>query len=116
MINKQGGGWTDLQTVTHFRNVLGGQVLKQHQALPLMIPDGDYLFPTNWNRKTEMHPVTVFKNLSSLLILGLDAIDNLGITYQSRTKKIMFQEELYPEKFQKADIRVICTLKIPAHT
>ena len=27
----------------------------------------------------------------------------------------MFQANLHPEKFQKADLRVICTLKIPAH-
>jgi hypothetical protein len=28
----------------------------------------------------------------------------------------MFQEELTPGKFQKADLRVICTLKILIHT
>ncbi len=28
----------------------------------------------------------------------------------------MFQEELNPEKFQKADLRLIFNLKIPAHT
>jgi hypothetical protein len=61
-------------------------------------------------------PVTVFKNLSSPLILGVDAIDNLGITYLLRTKSFTFQEALNPEKFQKADLRVISSLKIPAHT
>jgi hypothetical protein len=46
------------------------------------------------------------------LILGIDAKDNLGITYLSRTKSFMFQEEIHPEKFPK----VICTPKIPTHT
>jgi hypothetical protein len=40
-----------------------------------LIPDGDYLFKMEWNNKTVMQPVTVFKNLSSSLILGIDAID-----------------------------------------
>ncbi len=31
---KQGGGWTNLQTVTHFRNALRGEVLKWYNALP----------------------------------------------------------------------------------
>ena len=56
-----------------------------------LIPDGDYLFPMEWNGKTVMQAVTVFKNLSSPLILGVDAIDNLGITYLSRTKASYFK-------------------------
>ena len=36
MNNKQEGGWTDLQTVTHFRKALRGQVLKWYNMLPLM--------------------------------------------------------------------------------
>ena len=36
MDNKQGAGWTDLQTITHFRNALRGEVLKWYNALPLM--------------------------------------------------------------------------------
>ena len=47
--------------------------------------------------------------------MGIDAIDNLGITYLSRTKCFKFQEELNPEGSKKADLRVIATLKIPAH-
>jgi dUTPase len=58
----------------------------------------------------------MFKNLSSKLILGIYAIDNLGITYLSKTKSFMFQEALNPEKFQKADLRVISTLEIPTTT
>ncbi len=34
--NKQGGGWTNLQTITHFRNALRGEVLKWYNALPLL--------------------------------------------------------------------------------
>jgi hypothetical protein len=37
------------------------------------------------NRKTVMQAVTVFQNMSSPLILDIDAIENLGITYKSRT-------------------------------
>jgi hypothetical protein len=81
-----------------------------------LIPYGDYLFPIEWNDKTVMQPVTGFKNLSSQLILGIDAIDNLGITYLSRTKSFLFQEDQHHEKFQKADLRVISALKIQAHT
>jgi hypothetical protein len=47
--------------------------------------------------------------------LGIDALDNLCFTYLSRTKILRFQEELNTEKFQKADLRVIATLKIPDH-
>jgi hypothetical protein len=42
--NKQGAGWTNLQTVTHFRNTLRGEVLKRYNALPLL--DIDSL---NWD-------------------------------------------------------------------
>ncbi len=42
--NKQGVGWTNLQTVTHFRNALRGGVLKWYNALPLL--DIDNL---NWD-------------------------------------------------------------------
>jgi hypothetical protein len=33
---KYGGGRTNLQTVTHFRNALRGEVLKWYNALPLV--------------------------------------------------------------------------------
>jgi hypothetical protein len=69
-----------------------------------------------WNNKRVMQPVTVFKNLSSPLILGINAIYNLGITYLSSTNSFMLQEDLNPEKFQKAGLRFISALKIPGHT
>jgi hypothetical protein len=81
-----------------------------------LIPDGDHLFSMELNQKMVMQIVTVFKNLSSPLILGIDAIDNLGITYLLGTRSFRFQEELNPETFQKADPRVVNTLKILAHT
>ena len=81
-----------------------------------LIPDSNYLFPMEWNGKTVMQPVTVFKNLSSSLIFGIDVIDNLGIAYLSRTKSFIFQEALNLAKFQKADLKVLFTLKITAHT
>jgi hypothetical protein len=37
--NKQGAGWTDIQTVIHFRNAIRGEVLKWYNALPLMDVD-----------------------------------------------------------------------------
>jgi hypothetical protein len=70
-----------------------------------LIPDGDFLFPMEWNKNTVMQPVTLFKNLSSLLILGIDAIDSLEITYLSITKSFTFQEELNAETLKKADLR-----------
>jgi hypothetical protein len=73
-------------------------------------------FRWNGTIKTMMQTVTVFKNLSSPLILGIDATDNLGVTYLSRTKSYMFQENLNPEIFQKTGLRIIGALKIPAHT
>ena len=49
MNNKHGGGWTDLQTLTHFRNALRGEVLKWYNALPLLDVDN-----INWeNVKTQ---------------------------------------------------------------
>ncbi len=58
-----------------------------------LIPGGNYMFPMEWNKKTVMQQVRVFKNLSSPLILGIDTIDNLGITYLPRTKSFEFHEE-----------------------
>jgi hypothetical protein len=51
-----------------------------------LISDGDHL---EWNGKKLMQPVTVFRDLSSLLILGIDAMDNLGITYLIKSKKLL---------------------------
>jgi hypothetical protein len=42
--NKQGAGWADLQTVTHFKNAIRGEMPKWYNALPLL--DIDNL---NWD-------------------------------------------------------------------
>ena len=34
--NAQGGNWTDIQTITHFRNALRGKALIWYNALPLI--------------------------------------------------------------------------------
>jgi hypothetical protein len=60
-----------------------------------------YLFPMQWNGKSVMQTLTLFKNLSSPFILGIDAIDNLGITYLSRTKSFIFQESFGPKGLPK---------------
>jgi hypothetical protein len=71
--NKQGPGWTDLQTVTHFRNTLRGEVLKWYNALPLL--DIDNL---NWDtgrnqfeKDYQAAPTIslVIQNLSKLMML-----------------------------------------------
>ena len=36
-------------------------------------------FPVEWGGKKVMQQVTVFKNLSSPLILGINEVDNLGL-------------------------------------
>ena len=81
-----------------------------------LIPDGVYLFPMEWNGKKILQQVSVFKNLSSPLILGYDAIDNLGIYHMSRSNKFGFQEELDPNEFRKADLQIISTITLPAHS
>jgi hypothetical protein len=65
-----------------------------------LVPKGTYLLPLEWNGKKIMQPVNVFQNLRTPLILGIDAIDNMGITYLSIT--FMFQEDFIGEaKFRK---------------
>ena len=81
-----------------------------------LIPDGVYLFPMEWNGKKILQQVSVFKNLSSPLILGYDAIDNLGIYHMSRSNKFGFQEDLDPNEFKKADLQIISSITLPAHS
>jgi hypothetical protein len=81
-----------------------------------LIPQGNYPFAMEWRCKAVVETVTVFKNLSLPLIVGIDAIGNFSIIYLFRNKSFIFQEELNPKTFQKADLRVVSTLKIPAHT
>jgi hypothetical protein len=79
-------------------------------------PDSNFLFPVEWKGQTAMQSVTVFKNLLSSIIFGIDPIENLSITYLSRTKKLQVSIRINTAKVHKADLRVICTLKILAQT
>ena len=54
-----------------------------------------------------MQKVQVYKNLAQEAILGIDAIDNLGITYLSRTKEFLFQEDIKKKKFERADLNTV---------
>ena len=60
-----------------------------------------------------MQKVQVYKNLAQEAILG---IDNLGITYLSRTKEFLFQEDIKKKKFERADLNTVKLMHIPAHT
>ena len=55
-------------------------------------------------RKKIIHPVTMFKNLNTPLIMGIDAILHMSITYLSTSESFLFQEDIIGEnKFRKAD-------------
>ena len=82
-----------------------------------LVPKGTYLLPLEWNGKKVMQPVNVFQNLNTPLILGIDAIHNLGITYLSMSESFMFQEDIINEaKFRKADLVTVQKTLIPART
>ena len=68
-------------------------------SVDTLMPDGVYLFPTEWNGNNILQQVSDLKNLSSPLIFGYDAFDNLGIYHMSRSNKFGFQEELDPNEF-----------------
>ncbi len=46
-----------------------------------LIPVGTYLMPLEWQGKKIIHPVIVFENLNTPLIMGIDAIHHMSITY-----------------------------------
>ena len=49
--------------------------------------------PIQWNGKSVMQPMVVFQQLNTPLILGIDGINNLGITYLSIPDEFVFQSE-----------------------
>ena len=59
-----------------------------------LIPQGSYMIPMEIKGRKIMQKVQVYKNLAQGAILGIDAIDNLGITYLSLTKEFLFQEDI----------------------
>ena len=81
-----------------------------------LIPQGSYIIPMEFKGRKIMQKVQVYKNLAQEAILGIDAIDNLGITYLSRTKEFLFQEDIKKEKFERADLNTVKLIHIPAHT
>ena len=62
-----------------------------------------------------MHPVQVFNNISSVTILGMYAICNLGLAYLSIPSEFVFQTEVMKNN-KKADLQTQRIVKIPADT
>ncbi len=56
-----------------------------------LIPEGVYMIPIEWNEKRITQQVQIYKNLAQL-ILGVDVIHNLGMTYLTETKELIFQK------------------------
>ena len=82
-----------------------------------MIPVGTYLIPLEWNGKKILHPVTVFQNLNTPLIMGNDAIHHMGITYLSMSESFMFQEDIIGQnKFRKADLMTVQKITLLVRT
>jgi hypothetical protein len=63
-----------------------------------------------------MQKVQIYKNLAQPRILGIDGINNPGITYLTETKQFIFQNEILQSKFSKVDLKTVSVLKIPART
>ena len=51
-----------------------------------LIPKGAYMIPMEFQGKKIFQQVQVFENLAQPAILGIDAIDNLGLSYLSRSR------------------------------
>ena len=82
-----------------------------------LIPVGTFLMPLEWQGKKILHPVIVFNNLNTPLIMGIDAIHHMSITYLSMSESFLFQEDIIGEnKFRKADLMTVATTFIPART
>lgn len=73
-----------------------------------LIPVGTYLMSLEWDNKKILHPVTVFQNLNTPLIMGIDAIHHMGITYLTMSETFMFQDDIVGQnKFRKADLMTV---------
>ena len=77
-----------------------------------LIPQGSYMMPMEYKGRKIMQKVQVYKNLAQGAILGIDAIDNLGLTYLSRTKEFLFQEDITKKKFERADLNTVKLMHI----
>ena len=81
-----------------------------------LIPRGSYMIPIEFNGRKIFQKVQVYENLAQRAILVIDAIDNLGITYLSRSREFLFQEEIKKTRFERADLNTVKLMHIPAQT
>jgi hypothetical protein len=81
-----------------------------------LIPVGTYLMPLEWNEKI-LHPVKAFQNLNTPLIVGIDAIHHMSMTYLSMSEMFMLQKDIMGQnKFRKAYLMTVQKIIIPART
>ncbi len=73
-----------------------------------LIPEGVCMIPMEWNSKKIMQPVQAYRKLSQPIILGVDGIHNLGITYGTETKELMFQSDNLKSTFASEDLKTVC--------
>ena len=76
-----------------------------------LIADGCYMFPIEFRGKKILQEVQVFENLDQDAILGINAIDNLSITYLSNSKSFVWQSDM-SSKYNKADLQTTKCLKL----
>ena len=74
---------------------------------------GVYELPITVQHKTVKHNVIVVDNLNSAAIMGIDLIDKLGITYISRKREFVFQEQ--EPAFRIASMSTMSAEIIPAY-
>ena len=58
--------------------------------------------------------VQVYENLAQKAIWGIDAIDNLGITYLSRSREFLFQEDIKKTRFEREDLNTVKMMHVSA--
>ena len=74
---------------------------------------GSYNMPIVVNNKKVTHPVIVVENLNTPAIMGIDLIDKLGISYNSRNREFIFETD--SPKFTIASMSTLSTETIPAY-
>jgi hypothetical protein len=70
--------------------------------------------PLEWQGKKILYPVIVLENLNTPLIMGIDAIHHMSITYLSMSESLLFQEDIIGEN--KFKLMTVKTTLIPART
>ena len=74
---------------------------------------GVYELPITVNKRTTKHNVVVVDNLNSAAIMGIDLIDKLGITYNSRKREFSFEGS--EPTYTTAAISTLSAEMIPAY-